>query len=539
MRPIRLTRREALKAAGLGALGFYLSPALLSRPAQAAALEITIPLTEPPSLDPAHSNDLVSIHPVKNLFEGLVDVDDQGRPQPLTAESWEISSDGTVYTFKIRAGAKWSDGQPVTAHDFEYAMKRNLDPATANDAAFYLYALKGAEEFNTGKATDSSGVGIKAADDQTLVATLKEPAAYYFGLLTTIPNLPVRKDVVDKFGDKWFEAGNIVANGAYAVDSWRHDDELALIANPHYWGGTPAVSKATYKLFAQGDLTTSQQLAAYENGELQWSEIPGGDRQRVVSDPKLSKQIVAYDRAAVYYIVAKSDKAPWSDARIRQALYFAIDPDKAVAASGGPAYPADSMISRSIVGRNPGAYPKRPDPDKARGLLADAGFPNGAGFPDFTYTTNANPQNNAMADFYQQTFKEVLNLNVKVQTMDYKTYGQWRRQNPYDLIRFIQDNDFFDPYSNFNSLFDSTLPSFLLNGWKNPQFDQVVEQAAREQDLDKRTSLYQQADAILAQEMPFIPVFQFGGELLVSPALKNVVPKSVGNYVVLKNIQPA
>jgi oligopeptide transport system substrate-binding protein len=237
--------------------------------------------------------------------------------------------------------------------------------------------------------------------------------------------------------------------------------------------------------------------------------------------------------------VPKSDKAPWSDVRIRQALYFAIDPDKAVAASGGPAYPADSMISRSIVGRNPGAYPKRPDPDKARGLLSDAGFPNGAGFPDFTYTTNANPQNNAMADFYQQTFKEVLNLNVKVQTMDYKTYGQWRRQNPYDLIRFIQDNDFFDPYSNFNSLFDSTLPSFLLNGWKNPQFDQVVEQAAREQDLDKRTSLYQQADAILAQEMPFIPVFQFGGELLVSPALKNVVPKSVGNYVVLKNIQPA
>jgi len=542
----KVTRRTALKVAGAGAAGLYLSGVsaaarhvAFAAPASTRTIEVVGPTPEPPSLDPGVFNDLVGATFVMGLFEGLVSLDKWGNTKPQQAERWTISPDGKTYTFRLREGIKWSDGKPVTARDYEYGMKRALDPETKSLGGYLISGIAGAEGFSKGLNRNRALVGVKAQDDRTLVVRLERPTSAWLSLMSLWPAYPIRQDVVDIHKDRWTEARNIVTNGPYKLDSWRHDNELVMVASPTYWGRKPAVTKATFKIFAQSGLTASQMFTAYEAGEIDWTDIPGGDRDRILNDPRLLRERVQFDLSSVYMIVPNTAKPPFSDVRVRQALSLAIDPARAVIASNGPNTPADTFAAPGLVGRNPGAYPQRPNIEMARRLLADAGFPGGRGFPEFTYATNATPLNNAMAAFYQQTWKDVLNLNVRVLTMDFATYGPWRRSNPFDVIRAIQNNVYDHPAATFNDLLESTKPSFWMQGWKSADYDRLVQAGTLELNAAKRKALYEQADAIVAKELPFIPVFYAGGELLVKPKLRNVTKKRIGGYVVVQDIRPA
>lgn len=544
----KITRRTALKVVGAGAslAGLYLTgfSTGTSRLAQAApvaprTIEVIGPTPEPPSLDPGVFNDLIGATFVMGLFEGLVALDQWGNTRPLQAEKWDISRDGKVYTFRLREGIKWSDGKPVTAKDYEYGMKRALDPETKSLGGYLISGLAGGEAFSKGQNKNRGLVGVKARDDRTLVVTLQRPTSAWLSLMSLWPAYPIRQDLIEAHKDKWTESRNIVTNGPYRLESWKHDSELVMLASPTYWGRKPAVARANFKIFAQSALTTSQTMAAYEAGEVDWTDIPGGDRERILNDARLSRERVQFDLSSVYMIVANCTKAPFSDVRVRQALYLAIDPMQAVAASNGPNTPADTFAAPGLVGRNPSAYPKRPNIELARRLLADAGFPGGRGFPEFTYATNASPLNNAMAAFYQQAWKDALNLNVKIQTMDFASYGPWRRSNPFDVIRAIQNNVYDHPAATFNDLLESTKPSFWMQGWKSDEYDKLVQQGTTELNAAKRKKLYEDADAIVARELPFIPVFYAGGELLVKPKLRRVLRKRIGGYIVVQDIQPA
>jgi oligopeptide transport system substrate-binding protein len=543
----KITRRTALKLgagaglAGLGLTGYSEGIRRLAHaaPSPARTIEVVGPTAEPPSLDPGVFNDLIGATFVMGLFEGLVSLDRWGNPRPQQAEKWEVSADGRTYTFRLREGIKWSDGKPVTARDYEYGMKRALDPETKSLGGYLISGIAGGEAFSKGQNRNRASVGVRAQDDRTVVVRLERPTSAWLSLMSLWPAYPIRQDIIDAHKDRWTEARNIVSNGPYRLESWRHDSEMVMVASPTYWGRKPAVTKATFKIFAQTAQTTSQMLAAYEAGEVDWTDIPGGDRARILNDPRLSRERVEFDLSSVYMIVTNCAKAPFSDVRVRQALYLAIDPMQAVAASNGPNTPADTFAAPGLAGRNPTVYQRRPNVEQARRLLADAGFPGGRGFPEFTYATNASPLNNAMAAFYQQAWRDSLNLNVRIQTMDFATYGTWRRSNPFDVIRAIQNNVYDHPAATFNDLLESTKPSFWMQGWKNDEYDKLVQQGVVELNSARRRRFYEQADAIVARELPFIPVFYQGGEMLVKPKVRNVLKKRIGGYVVVQDIQPA
>ena len=189
--------------------------------------------SEPPSLDPCLATDSISIDMVENLFLGLTDLGfdvftNETEVRPELATSWEVSEDGLVWAFHMRKDVKWSDGKPVTAHDIEYAVRRTCDPATASDYAYVLYIIKGAKEVNTGEITDLSHIGVKAVDDYTVQFALNHPAGYFPSIASMWVARPVPRWAIEKYGDKWTEAGNIVTNGPYLLKEWKHEDEIEI-----------------------------------------------------------------------------------------------------------------------------------------------------------------------------------------------------------------------------------------------------------------------------------------------------------------------
>ena len=201
---------------------------------------------EPPTLDWSLAMDSTSYTILNNLMEGLTKFDETLIPQPALAESWEISEDGTTYTFKIRENVQWSDGKPLKAEDFEYSWKRILNPATGGHYAYFLYDIENAEEYNTGKIDDPDKVGVKALDDNTLQVKLRRQASYFPSLLVFMSTFPMRKDVVERHGIKWTEPENIVTLGPYKLSSWRHHSHMRLKTNPNYWGEKPNIENVTW-----------------------------------------------------------------------------------------------------------------------------------------------------------------------------------------------------------------------------------------------------------------------------------------------------
>src|SRR5712692_8389551 len=189
---------------------------------------LRLPTIEPPTLDPGIANDVPSVDLIYQLFEGLVGADDQGNVSGLQAQGWQVSDDGRTYTFQLRDGLRWSDGQPVTARDYEYAWKRAITPATASDYANSLYPMLNAVRIHK-QGADPATLGVRAADDRTLVVQLEEPAGYFLALATTWTLYPLPRWAIEQHGDRWTEAGNIVTNGPFKLEAWRHHQELALV----------------------------------------------------------------------------------------------------------------------------------------------------------------------------------------------------------------------------------------------------------------------------------------------------------------------
>ncbi|MBI3979260.1 MAG: peptide ABC transporter substrate-binding protein [Chloroflexi bacterium] len=502
---------------------------------------LRLPSGEPPTIDPGLATDTVSVDVIVNLFEGLLEFDANGKAIPLVAESWEISKDGTVYTFKLRKGPTWSDGTPVTAKDFEYAWKRNLDPKTASDYGYMLYPIKGAEAYNTGKATDPSSVGVQAKDDQTLVITLVEPAAYFLRLASTWTAMPLPKAAIEKNGDKWTEPANIVTNGPFKLTSWKHGQEMVLDRNDKYWGTKPTLAKVQYRLFADSDQTQTQVLAAYENGEIDalgTYPIPPTDVDRILKDAKLSKEVRVNDVSGTYFLVPNSAKKPFDNKDVRKALSLAIDPKAVIDVLKSPSKPADTLMPPGILGRNPSAYAPRPNVNMAKEFLAKAGYPNGQGFPEFTYTYNTSASHKAVAEYLQEVWSKQLGVKVKLENMEWKVFLKWRKEANYDMYRGGWLSDYEDPNNWFNVLLDSAQSGEVFSPhWKNEKFDQLVRQARGEADEKKREDLYKQADAIIADEMPFIPIYYNTGREMVKPYVDGWNKTRVLDLVYFKNIR--
>ncbi len=351
---------------------------------------------EPADLDPQSVSGVPEFHILKALFEGLVMADAKDlHPIPGVAERWDVSPDGLVYTFHLRANANWSDGQPVTAEEFVQSFERILNPALAAPYADMLYVLAGAEEYNTGKLKDFSKVGVKALDPKTLQVTLRGPTPYFLLMLNHHAWFPSPMRIIDKHGsrydkaNRWTRPGNIVSNGPFRLKDWRVHDELVVVKNEKYWDAAKVRLKEVH--FHPIESVDAEERA-FRAGQLHvTAAVPAGKIDALQSAKPSSLRLEPV-YANAYYAVnvdpAKQTNPALLDARVRRALALSIDRESIVKnvirAGQIPAY--------TFVPPGPGGYESREklsyDPERARKLLAEAGYPGGTGMPKVTILIN-------------------------------------------------------------------------------------------------------------------------------------------------------
>ena len=504
-----------------------------ARVQQTSVQEVRLPGIEPPTLDPGLAQDIPSIDIITQMFDGLVALDGSANPTGVGASSWTISADGLTYTFTLRQGATWSDGKPVTAQDYAWAWKRNVSPVTASPYANAFAPIKNGQAIIDEKL-DPEQLGVQAADDRTLVVTLERPASFFLALASTVTLYPLRQDVVEGYGDRWTEAASIVTNGPYRLKEWQHDTRIVLERNESYWGPKPSIGLATYTLFPEDGV--EQMLAAYEAGEIDTtgsaSGIPASQLDRIMADPVLSQQVKTFKQSGTYFFILNHRRPHFQDVRVRKAIGMALNRrellDDVIKQAGEP---AAGIQPEGILGRQPAAWPKE-DAAAAQQLMADAGYPNGTGFPEITLTFSTSATNRLLAEYTQQRLKEILGITVRLESMESAVFLRWRRGTEWeqrgDMYRASWFSDYEDPENWYNHIWDSESDPGVYNAaWQNAQFDGLVRQALAETDLARRTALYTQADQLMAQDYPHVPLYHEEVRSLVKPYLKGYVPGRV------------
>ncbi|MBI1800326.1 MAG: peptide ABC transporter substrate-binding protein, partial [Chloroflexi bacterium] len=369
------------------------------------------------TMDPGITSGGAGLEEIQNMFEGLVYVDQvSGEIKAGQAEKWSLSSDGLTYTFNLRANLKWSDGQPLKAGDFEYAWKRATDPATKSRYAQTLWPVKGAEAFGTGKGT-ADGMAVKASDDRTLVVTLERPAPFFMHLAATWTAYPVRKDTIEKNGDKWtLTKESYISNGHYRLVEWKPEQSMTVEKNPNYWGENAGPDTIIWTLF---DDPNSKGIIAYEAGELDHAQIVGADITRIKNDAKLSKEMKKLERQGSQWIVLDTTNPPFNNVKVRQALSLATNAKQINEVVLKDAYfNAVSLVAPGVPGQK-AANALSYDAAKAKTLLADAGFPDGKGWPagvKFTYSSTS-AENKAIGEAVQAMWKQALNIDFVLEPM--------------------------------------------------------------------------------------------------------------------------
>ena len=493
---------------------------VLTMPSEGEEQVIRFPLFEPTSpLDPGLVADFTVGYTVL-MFEGLTSFRDPGALRQ--AESVDVSDDGLTYTFTLRDDLKWSDGTPITAHDYEYAWKRAIDPETGSYYAFVTHHIKNALDVNSGESDDLDSVGVKALDDYTLQVELDEPLGFFLPLIGVWTFMPVPKDKIEEYGDKWIEAGNMISSGPFMLESWDHDQSLVMVPNPNYWGDTPTLDRIEFVLLEDPGATA---LAGYENDELDYAEVPIAELDRVRNDPVLSEELNLGKKLRPVYISLDNGHAPWDDVRVRQAFSLAVDRDELVNAVFKGAYnPIETLIPEPIMGWDEDLALEG-GVEEAQKLLADAGYPNGEGFPEFTFIGKNDARHRLLAPALQAMWEKNLGItSMNIQLLENKAFydtNQSHKEQPFDMISSGWTADYLDPANYFNDVWHSKA-QYWNNRWKNEKFDELVEQAAIESDQEKRLELYLEANTILSEELPGIPLWHDGWAYVVKPHVKNL-----------------
>ncbi len=523
-----------LRTAALGALMLASLPATIVQLATPVSAQVVFHRGndgDPETLDPQKTSTVAESHILRDLFEGLVIHNMKAEVVPGAAESWTISPDGKVYTFKLRGNAKWSSGDAVTADDFVYSFRRIMRPETAAKYANILYPIRNAESFNKGKGAKEEDIGVKALDPRTLEITLERPTAYFLELLTHNTGLPVHKGSVEKLGKDWVKAGNMVSNGAYQLKGFVPNDHITLVKNPHFHDA------ANVKIDEVRVYPNPDQAAAarrFMAGELHFtSDIPTD--QVAFLKQQLGDQVKIAPYLGTLFAIIKSSKAPFSDPRVRQALAMAIDREfLASEIWGGTMIPAYGMIPPGVNNYRAPAQAafaaKSPieREDEAKKLLAAAGF--GPGKPlkvelRYNMTDNNKRTMVAIADQWKQIGVETTFIST-----DGKTHFAYLRDGgDFDVARYGWIADYSDP-QNFLFLLESDNKGFNSGRYDNPEYDKLMRQAAAETDLKKRADILFAAESIFVRELPWIPLLFYSSKNLVSPKLVGFQPNTRGAY---------
>lgn len=479
---------------------------------------------EPGSLDPHRIGGTWEDRIVGDMIMGLMTEDEAGRPVYGAAVSHTVSEDGLVWTFKLREGALWSDGTPVTAHDFQYSWRRILDPAMAAEYAFILHPVKNAREVNFGeKPVDE--LGAIAKDDMTFEVTLAHPAPYLLEMVTHQAFFPVPRHVVEKFGADWIKAENYVVNGPYRLVDWRPNDKITLTRNEKFYDNAN-VKVDEVVFYSISD--TNAALRRFRAGELDmntgWPVVQGpwlkdhmaGETRR---EPSLSNS----------YVVCNLKRPPFDDVRVRKALALAIDrptiSDKVFLGFGG--LPAEAFVPTGIA-NYPGtsslgfggmAFPERQA--EARRLLSEAGFGPGKALA-FSYTYRSGSDDAKRYAVALQAMWKSVGIEAALDPREPKVAYDLFKQKDYTVGDAGWVADFNDPI-NFLVLMHSKSAAYNYAAYNNPKFDALLDAADLEVDLTKRGQFLSQAEELLLSEVGVIPV-SFGVN-------RNLVATHVTGYV--------
>jgi oligopeptide transport system substrate-binding protein len=496
--------------------------------------------SEPEDLDPQIVTGVPEHRLLMSLFEGLVTEDPYDlHPVPGVAERWDISPDGRTYTFYLRKNARWSNGDPVTARDFLNSYKRILSPELGARYAYMFYVVKSAEPFNKGKITDFNEVGFKAPEDYIFVITLENPTSYFLSLMLHTSWFPVHLPTIEKHGNlfrpgnRWTRPGNHVGNGTFMLDKWRVNDVVSVKRNPYHWDAKHVRLNQIRFYPIESDQTEER---AFRLGQLHVTYVvplTKLDSYRA-NKPDLLR-ITPY--LGTYFYRVNTTKPPLNDKRVRLALAMAIDRESLVKnVTRGDQKPATHFTPPDTAGYNAIAR-LRSELGKARQLLAEAGFPNGKGFPKLELLYNTQEAHRDVAQAIQQMWRKNLGIDVTLVNQEWKVYLAAQRQLNYDVCRAGWISDYIDP----KSFLDLWVTDGGQNetGWSNAEYDRLIKAADEALTQEQRYAIYQKAEALFLEEVPAIPIYFYTRPALIHPALKGWHPNLLDyhpyKYVYLSN----
>ena len=470
---------------------------------------------EPQSLDPAIITGQPDGRAAGALFEGLTRLNPKtASAEPAIAKSWDISTNGKVYIFHLRTNAAWSTGSPITSEDFVYSWRRVIDPLTASEYAGQLFFVQNAEDINMGKLKDLSQLGVQTIGPHTLRVELNAPCPFFLDLCAFRTLSVVPRTAIIKHGDRWLLTPPVPTSGPYTLESWRIRDKIRVRKNPYYWDATN-VQNNVIDLLPIDQQTTALSLYMTGKVDIIWDKglVPNELFDALRSRPDMH----TFDYLGTEFIRFNVTKKPFDDPRVRKALALVIDKQRLV----DKITKGSEKIASSYT--PPGTANFLPptglghDPTLGKKLLADAGFPNGKGFPNFIYLTSNSKTSVQLAVEVQEMWQRELGIHCEIAQKEWKVYLTDQSGLNYDVSRSGWVGDYNDP----NTFLDMFMSNNGNNrtGWNNPRYDQLMRDANQITDLKRRAEMLREAETLLVHDdLPIIPLFFRTGVNFFDPA---------------------
>ena len=500
-------------------LAFCLLLASTGAPAQTLAREQVLYKgngPEPETLDPHRAEGVNTADILRDVFEGLTIEAPDGTVIPGEASRWEISADGRVYTFHLREALRWSNGEPLTAEDFVYSLRRSVDPATGSNYSSILAPIENAEAIVAGKLPPEQ-LGVQALDAHTLQIRLRAPTPYFLGLLNHSTTYPVNRGSIEKWGRQAFRPEHLVSNGAYKVVEWQVQSHVLLTRNHQYWDDAHTTIERVYYLNTED---VSSEFKRYRAGELDWTEgVPLAQMRWIQHN--IPQEFRVHPYLGIYYYGLNLTQPPFKDnLKLRRALSMAIDRnvivDKVIGMGQLPAY---SWTPPLPGYRQPipewASWPREKRLAEARRLYAEAGYsPEHPLNVEIRYNTSEDHKKIALV--IAAMWKQYLGVQTQLINEEFKVFLRDRTQKKVtQAFRSGWIGDYNDPYT-FAEIMESSNGQNDL-GYDNPRYDALLEQAGHEADAQRRLELLEQAEKVMLDDQPMIPLYFYVSKRLVKP----------------------
>ncbi len=480
--------------------------------------------TEPPTLDWNQANDIVSNNILFNLMEPLVSLkltSPDLEAVPGLFVSWEPDKNHTEWTFQLREGVQWSDGQPLTLQHVLDSFRRLLSPSLGAEGASYMYPIKNAEAFHKGKIKEFEKVGLKVVNERTLRFTLEQPLVFFPKMLTSVNTAPIRQDILKKHKDLWTEPGKMITLGAYTLEEWKHDELLVLKSNPNYYGEKPKIPIIAGRMIE--DLNAAAEL--FDAGKLDIHRgLTPNDEKRFKNRPEFRRT----PSLAVLYFNFNTRTPPFDDIRARKMIIHSINRKEIVSLLGGDRRVNTGWLPEGL----PAAMEDQGlsfDTKQALKLFQQLKKVQRHELQKLKIDSNSNDTHKIMLENIQAQLRRNLGLEASIHMLEWKTYLQKVRTQPASIFRLGFVSMYPDPHF-LMSLWKSN-SHFNMTGWSSKKYDQLVDQAASETDKEVRIQLYKNAQKILIDEAPFFAVYSATNLSLVSSRVKNYVPNRVERLI--------